>query len=192
MVIPFDQAAPEAERFPRRLAVSFTEHIDTLDGPLLTRVQMWRGEAALGDALDDNSADPDAYRYHDIFHLAFMAVLTWSPVMRYLLNVRRNYDPLIRRNEDGGRAIAIEEGVTAYLFAMARRHGYFRSLAEIPIEVVDTCRDMTSHLEVSDRSGRDWRAAIHAGYEVFRDVSAAGGGRVMADLDDQTLTCEVS
>ena len=38
----------------------------------------------LGDPVTDNTHDDDGYRFHDVMHLANMAVLGWSPVMRSL------------------------------------------------------------------------------------------------------------
>ena len=54
------------------------------------------------DALTDNAYDPDGYRFHDIFHLAYAAVLDWSPVTRSLLQRKRKSDPRVDEVEDGG------------------------------------------------------------------------------------------
>jgi len=63
----------------------------------------------LGNVLGDNAHDDDGYGWHDAFHLAHMAVLGWSPVIRGLLGRTRKEDPATDDVEDGGRAIAIEE-----------------------------------------------------------------------------------
>jgi hypothetical protein len=90
---------------------------------------MYRGEQPVGDPLDDNSEHSDDYRYHNVFHLAHMAVLGWSPVMRRLLGCKRSELPTVDRVQDGGRAAAIEEGLTAYMFTMAGEHSFFSTLA---------------------------------------------------------------
>jgi hypothetical protein len=78
-----------------------------------------RRRPALWDLLDDNSEHDDVYRYHDVFHLAHMTVLGWSPMMRALLHRKLSGMPAVDRIQDGGRAIAIEEGLTAHVSTMA-------------------------------------------------------------------------
>ena len=63
--------------------------------------------APLGNELTDNAYENDGYRYHDVFHLAYAAVLGWSPVIRKLMDRKRKSDPQIDRIEDGGRATAL-------------------------------------------------------------------------------------
>ena len=58
-----------------------------------------------GDRLTDNIEDPDWYRYHDIFHFAYMVHLAWSPVIRALLHCKRKSQPKIDEAQDGARAI---------------------------------------------------------------------------------------
>ena len=36
----------------------------------------------VGAALTDNAYQDDGYRFHDVFHIAFTAILGWSPVLR--------------------------------------------------------------------------------------------------------------
>lgn len=72
---------------------------------------------ALGSPLTDNSYEKDGYRFHDIFHLALAGMMGWSPVIRALLHVKRKSDAQLDEVEDGGRAIAIEEGIAALAFA---------------------------------------------------------------------------
>lgn len=185
----FDAHAPTAQQLPGRLTVTFLETVETTKGgETLERVRMFRGEQTVGDPLDDNSEHHDDYRYHDVFHLAHMAILGWSPVMRGLLKCKRSEAPAVDRVQDGGRAAAIEEGLTAYVFTMAGEHSFFTSLAHVPPSVVKTCVKMTSHLEVAARSTADWHAAILAGYQVFHQVVDNRGGVVTADLDARTLT----
>jgi NTP pyrophosphatase (non-canonical NTP hydrolase) len=187
----FDEESPSDQQLPRQLKVTFVENRETTKrGETLTRVRMYRGEETVGDPLDDNSEHNDDYRYHDVFHLAHMAVLGWSPVMRRLLGRKRSEMPTVDRIQDGGRAAAIEEGLTAYVFTVAGEHSLFSTHAYVPPSVLKTCAKMSSHLEVSSRSSADWHAAIIAGYAVFRQVVAHRGGVITADLEARTLTFE--
>ena len=187
----FDQEAPADQRLPTRLTVTLVENEESTGrGETLQRVRMYRGDQPVGDPLDDNSEHSDDYRYHDVFHLAHMAVLGWSPVMRRLLGCKRSELPTVDRVQDGGRAAAIEEGLTAYVFTMAGEHSFFSTLAHVPPSVLKTCAKMSSHLEVSARSSADWHAAILAGYAAFRDVVSHHGGVLTADLEARTLTYE--
>ena len=46
-----------------------------------------------GAELTDNAYDPDGYRFHDVFHFAYAAVLGWSPITRALLRRKRKSQP---------------------------------------------------------------------------------------------------
>ncbi|MEU0880141.1 hypothetical protein ABZ345_16195 [Lentzea sp. NPDC005914] len=184
----FDESVATAEQLPRTLDVTFSETLDRERGSTpVPVVRIHRGDSAVGDPLDDNSDDDDEYRYHDVFHLAHMAVLGWSPVMRSLLRVKRSTDRDIDRIQDGGRAIAVEEGLSAYVFSAARAHSYFRSSSTVPMEILKNCQAMTSHLEVSRRSAQDWQYAILAGYKVFEQLTVHRGGTVRIDMNARTL-----
>jgi NTP pyrophosphatase (non-canonical NTP hydrolase) len=185
----FDAGVSASQRLPAQLTVTFTETEETTDdGETLQKVRMYRGTQPVGDPLDDNSEHDDAYRYHDVFHLAHMAVLGWSPVMRSLLRRKRSGNPAADRIQDGGRAIAIEEGLTAYVFTMAAQHSFFTSYAHVPPSVLKTCAKMTAHLEVAARSTGDWHAAILAGYAIFHQVVENRGGVITADLAQRRLS----
>ena len=43
----------------------------------------------IGDRLTDNAMNPDDYRFHDVFHYAYVAVLGWSPVICSLFRLKR-------------------------------------------------------------------------------------------------------
>ena len=81
----FDQAFPVGERLPRRFRVEFGEDV-LPDG---VKVKMTMDGKPLGNELTDNAYENDGYRYHDVFHLAYAAVLGWSPVIRKLMNRKR-------------------------------------------------------------------------------------------------------
>jgi NTP pyrophosphatase (non-canonical NTP hydrolase) len=185
------ERAPD-QQLPRHLVVRFSEHDVQRNGravpSVVVRVLDEAGEP-LGDPLDDNRAVEDDYRYHDVFHLAHMAVLGWSPVMRAVLRPKRKRrGDDADRVEDGGRAIAIEEGLTAAVFSEARLHSFFGTADRIPSDLIKLCRRMTSHLEVADKSGAQWQAALLTGYRVFHQLREHRGGVVTADMTAGTLT----
>src|SRR5262249_47309424 len=113
----FDANSAEGQRFPRRFLVDFATFHDENESPKV--MVMYKGKR-FGDVLDDNSYAKDGYGYHDALHLSFAAVLGWSPLTRKLLGVKRKDENDVDRVEDGGRAIATEEGLSAMIFAYAR------------------------------------------------------------------------
>ena len=133
------------------------------------------------ESLTDNAYDPDGYRYHDVFHLAYTAVLSWSPVTRSLIRRKRKSDPQVDEVEDGGRAIAIEEGIAAMVFSYGQQHRMFQGVRSVEYSLLRTIRDMTAHLEVRDRSSAEWQDAIIQGFETWRQVRKAGGGHIHVD-----------
>jgi NTP pyrophosphatase (non-canonical NTP hydrolase) len=186
--IVFDAHFPEGERLPRQATLTFALQQRDRDGR--TVAVLTRDGTPCGDPLTDASHIDDDYRFHDIFHLAHAAVLGWSPVSRFLLGCKRKSDPKTDEAEDGGRAIAIEEGISALVFSYATRHGYFENVRHIDHEFIKTITSMTSHLEVSVLRSADWEQAIMTGYDAWRQLRAQGGGTVHLDLDEQTLTVE--
>lgn len=184
----FDETFAAHEQLPRQVDITFVETMesDRGDHPVPV-VRIYRGVSKVGDPLDDNSDDNDDYRFHDVLHLAHMAVLGWSPTMRGLLDVKRRSVPDINRIQDGGRSVVIEEGLAAYVFSEAADHSFFASSDRIPADIIKACRRMTAHLEVSQRTTADWEYAIRAGYEMFRALRHHRGGTVHADLVTRTL-----
>lgn len=85
----------------------------------------------IGSLLGDNSYDPDGYRFHDVFHLAYAAILGWSSNLRTFLKRKRKSRPLLDEVEDGGRARIIEEGVSALAFDYARVHNFLDGVSEV-------------------------------------------------------------
>jgi NTP pyrophosphatase (non-canonical NTP hydrolase) len=180
----FDTASPEPERLPRNFEVEITE----IDQNGLSKIQAFVNGKQIGNDLTDNSYDDDGYRFHDIFHLSYAAVLGWSPVIRQMLGCKRKSHPKIDEVEDGGRAKAIEEGISALVFRYAQDHNFLEGIAEIDYELLKTVKNLTCGLEVYKRSLSDWEKAIISGYEVWREVNKNGGGIITVDLD----TCSIS
>jgi NTP pyrophosphatase (non-canonical NTP hydrolase) len=180
----FDADLAESERFPRRMVVRLTEE----QGPMGPRVRMTVDGEEIGAPLGDNAYDPDGYRFHDVFHLAYAAVLGWSPNVRGFLKRKRKSDPLIDDVEDGGRARMIEEGVSAIAFDYGRAHNFLEGVTEVDYALLRTIRSMTSHLEVGNASAADWEHAILSGFAVWRQVLANKGGEILVDLDARDIS----
>lgn len=182
----FDADYPAHEQLPRQAALTFTLQQRERDGR--TVAVLTHDGRPCGDPLTDASHIDDDYRFHDVFHLAHATVLGWSPVSRFLLGRKRKSNPKTDEAEDGGRAIAIEEGISALVFSYAARHDYFENVARIDYELLKTIASMTSHLEASVLRAADWEQAIITGYAAWRRLRAQGGGTLHLDLDRQTLT----
>ena len=171
----FDDDFPAKEQLPRQMDISIEEDsgiaITTIDG------------AKYGDPLTDNRYEDDGYRFHDICHLSYASVLGWSPTMRALMRRKRKSDPKVDEVEDGGRAIVIEEGISAMVFSYAERRNFLEGAEGLNYDLLRTIKDMTSHLEVNARTEGEWERAIMTGFEIWRQVKAERKGRIHADLE---------
>jgi NTP pyrophosphatase (non-canonical NTP hydrolase) len=183
-VEPFDVSYPPHERLPRNTRINFGLNVDQNGRRVSTMT--WDG-FALGDPLTDAAHVEDGYRFHDAFHLAYTAVLGWSPVMRSLMRRKRKSKPEVDEAEDGGRAIAVEEGVSALVFAYASSHNYLDGIQRIDHQLLDTIKMLVSGLEVSVLRAADWERAILVGFEAWRALNAAGGGDLVLDAENRTL-----
>jgi hypothetical protein len=180
----FDAQFPEAERLPRLCDFTFTPFTDT-DG--LQKVRLTAGDSGIGDPLDDNARHPDDYRYHDVFHLSYAAHLGWSPVLRALMKRKRKSDPDTDRIEDGARARAIEEAISALVFQMSKSYDYFAGAKHVDDSVLRAVAAVTPGLEVSARTKGDWESAILGGFEIWRELTESRSGVVRIDLDARTM-----
>ena len=175
----FDEDYPPKERLPRQMDIFIEEEagiaITTIDG------------AKYGDPLTDNRYQDDGYRFHDICHLSYASILGWSPTLRALLRRKRKSDPQVDEVEDGGRAIVIEEGISAMVFSYAERRNFLEGAEGLNYDLLRTIKDMTSYLEVSARTEGEWERAIMTGFHIWRQVKAKGKGQLHADLEQRTL-----
>jgi NTP pyrophosphatase (non-canonical NTP hydrolase) len=182
-----DRKSPPDQRLPRNAVIRFQEFGEGADLRLKTTIiEGTRREGETPNYLTDNAYDDDGYRYHDIFHLSYAAILGWSPVFRKFL-VPKKRDGKADEVEDGGRAKVIEEGVAHLVFSYAGGGALFDGATSVPSELLRIIKNMTAHLEVSIRSQKDWQRAIQEGYRVFRLMRAAKGGDVTIDLDARTI-----
>lgn len=175
----FDADFPEDQRLPRRFDVTFTSVGD--------RVVMRIAGDELGDPIDDNARVADGYRFHDVFHFSYAAVLGWSPILRALTKRKRKANPETDRVEDGARACALEEAIAAFVFEMARPYDFFEGARHVDAEILRGARAVAGGLEVASRTPGDWERAILMGFGAWRGLRDAGGGVVRVDQDARTL-----
>lgn len=180
----FDADYPEHERLPRQFEVEITEE---REGDAV-KVRAFVGGKQVGHPLTDNAYGADGYRFHDVFHLVYAAVLGWSPVTRWLLKRKRKSNPAVDAVEDGGRAIAIEEGLAAIIFNYAQDHAFLEGVAAIDEALLRVITRATSHLEVSRCSEGEWETAILEGFDAWRQIAKQRGGRLIANLDSRSIT----
>ncbi|MHA0289894.1 nucleoside triphosphate pyrophosphohydrolase family protein [Mycobacterium sp. C3-094] len=182
----FDDGYRREQRLPRQFRVAIAPDPFLGSG----RVRMVRNGQRFGDPLSDNAAESDWYRYHDAFHLAYAAILGWSPVFRALGGLKRRDVPLVDEVEDGGRAIAIEEGIAAFLFEEARRNDWFVHGQSVPGDALALCRRLTSQLEAKVITPMEWERAVLTGFDCWRTLVTVGRGVLVGDLDARTRTVE--
>jgi MazG C-terminal domain len=179
----FDEGVAPEEQLPRRFSVTF---IERKRGERTEVLQRYR-DINIGDRLTDNIGDPDGYRYHDAFHMAYAAILGWSPVIRSLLRCKRKSDLKIDENEDGARAIIIEESIAAVVFSRAKNMRFFQGAREVDFDLLKQIREFTSGYEVDDIPMWQWERAILEGYRVFRELRNHKGGVVSWNLGKRSI-----
>ncbi len=179
----FDAGFPEEEQLPRAFRIEIKQRGS---GKSYLR---WNG-VFVGDPLTDNIEDPDGYRFHDVFHFAHAAILHWSPTFRALLRQKRKSDARCDENQDGGRAVVIEEGLTAYIFACAKELNFYEGQSSISFDLLKVIRSFVRGYEVERCPLKLWERAILQGYCVFRCVHANSGGVVVGDRHKRTISYE--
>ncbi len=175
----FDSEFEEAEQLPRKFTVNFKEVKDSSR----SKVKVSVNGIQSGDLIDDNSYINDFYRFHDIFHYAFAAILGWSPCTRSMMKRKRKSDPLIDHNEDGARATITEEAISLILFNEAKKHNFFINQSQISDLILDQIKELTSNFEVSVRTKKDWQTAILKGYALFLSLIENNGGKIHFNME---------
>jgi NTP pyrophosphatase (non-canonical NTP hydrolase) len=173
-----DDDFPANEQLPRTADVLFEE----VDVSGQSKLRLTSAGTQLGNDLTDMNYDDDGYRFHDVFHLSYAAVLGWSPVTRALFGVKRASNPTVREVEDGGRGVVIEEAVAALVFDYARQENFLAGVGQLDSELLRTIESMVTHLEVRTRTIAEWEKAILASFDVWRQMRAHSGGMVSFDL----------
>ncbi len=182
-----DDDFPEHERLPRDASVTFVESQE--DDKTVVRLYDAAGNP-LGDRLTDNAYTDDGYRFHDAFHLTYAALLGWSPITRYFFKARRASMPKVREVEDAGRARAIEEAVSAFVFDYAKDVRFLDGVDHVDFSLLATIRRLVRGFEVRERTAAEWEHAIMRGFSVWRPLYAARGGTLHLDLLARTIEFE--
>lgn len=182
----YDEQFPLTEQLPIRMRVEFRERLN--DGT--PRLEITCNGMPFGHSLTDNSHTMDGYRYHDVFHVACAILLGWSPIVRKFLKVKRKSIPQLDEVEDGARAAAIEEAISAFTFGVARDYSFFEEARSVDFGILQTIRMMTRSLEVRDRPLRDWEDVILQSYSAWRLLLKHRGGVVVGDAEQRSLRYE--
>lgn len=181
--LDFDEKFPSEEQLPRSFRIRINQRASG-------RSYLQWNDVFVGDPLTDNSRDRDGYRFHDVFHFAHAAILHWSPVMRALLKQKRKSKPTYDEEQDSGRAIVVEEGLTAWIFSRSKEMNFFEGQKKLSLDILKTIREFVAGYEVQACPLRLWERAILDGYDVFRKVHAANGGWVVGSRTQRTIQFE--
>jgi NTP pyrophosphatase (non-canonical NTP hydrolase) len=184
----FDEGFPPEEQIPRVLEI---EVFERSVGNRLYVFQRSNG-INMGDRLTDNIMTPDDYRFHDVFHYAFAAVLGWSPVLRALFRLKRKSQPEVDEGQDGARAVLIEEGVATWVFGNAKQLNFFANIkaGDLPLDILKTVRRFVAGYEPDVCPLWLWEEAILQGYAAFRHLKERRRGRLRLDLAQRKLFVE--
>lgn len=186
----FDAGFPPNERLPNRLMAEFK----TGSQQGLKKTSVWiypdwpnRKRRRFGDPIDDNSTSEDYYRYHDIFHFAYMGLLWWSPVVRKLLKCKRKSNQDIDRIEDGARARDTEEAVTAFIYSYVSQQKYLETSNAVDTGLLTAVRTLLRNFEVKACSEKEWQEVILTASETLRALFANQGGWVEINRSKRTV-----
>ena len=190
-----DEPFPPGERFPRVFKVTF---VTIARG----KSRMYVDGRQVGDDLTDNAYSDDGYRFHDVMHLANVAKLGWSPVLRSLLGLKRKSSPKIDEIEDGARAKIVEEAVIKAIHSEGVRLSaldgknpeegprLFPDSSSITFGFLKFISSFVVGHEVEKNQYWEWEEAILSGYEIFHKLRTEGQGTVTVDLLERTITFE--
>lgn len=176
----FDRDYKPEEQLPRRFKI-------TIDQRASGRSYLRLNGVFIGDPLTDNILDPDGYRFHDVFHFAHAAILHWSPTFRALIKHKRKSNPKVDEAQDGGRAVVVEEGLSAFIFAYSKKLNYFEGKDRLSLDLLKVVEQFVAGYEVEACPLRLWEIAILQGYDVFRQVKANLGGTIVCDRTARTV-----
>lgn len=191
-----DDQSPSAQ-LPRVFEYAF-EHRQVGRGQRLVLVDLLRpDEPAVGDPLSDNAPEDDGYRYHDVFHLTLAAHFGWSPVYRKLLRqdggrpLEHRSPPATDEVQDGGRAQVVEEAIVLAAYGHASFHEMYAGATAVDWELLRHVKRLTQHVEVRDRSTKEWNDTILRAFAIWRELIAHGGGVVSGDLRSGKISFRV-
>jgi NTP pyrophosphatase (non-canonical NTP hydrolase) len=183
-----DAKAEPDERLPRDL------HVEMFERQVRGQTYVFQqcNGINIGDRLTDNAMTADDFRFHDVFHYAYVAVLGWSPVIRSLFRLKRKSDSKIDEAEDGARATLIEEGITTWIFGQAVELDLFADMqqGDLPFNLLKHVRQFVTGYEAERCPLWLWEDAILQGYAAFRFLRQHRRGRVRIDMNNHRLEIE--
>jgi NTP pyrophosphatase (non-canonical NTP hydrolase) len=182
----FDEGFPTNERLPDEFEIEFAQFEE--DSKIKLKIINRRNGELIGDPLTDNTYEDDGYRFHDIFHYGFLAILGWSPVLRKLLRLKRKSNPLIDENEDGARAQITEELVSLFIYQHSLEHDLLKYSNNVDSGVIKKVQNLVMNTEVKVCSGKQWEKAILNSFDIFNKLRLNNGGRVLVSKKNRTLT----
>lgn len=181
--LDFDVAFDIEEQLPREFRIRISERKSG-------RSYLQMNDVFIGDPLTDNISNEDGYRFHDVFHLAYASILHWSPVIRALLKRKRKSVPAVDEAQDSGRAIVVEEGLTAWIFTRAKELNYFEGHGRLSLGMLKTIEEFVRGYEVDKCPLKLWEKAILDGYAIFRELNVNRGGWIIGNRERRTIKYE--
>jgi NTP pyrophosphatase (non-canonical NTP hydrolase) len=181
----FDKEYPDYEIFPDEFEIEFIPFEE--DGKKKLKIIDKRDGSLIGDPLTDNAYVDDGYRFHDIFHYGYLAILGWSPVLRKLLKKKRKSNKVVDENEDGARAQITEEMISLYIYSHALEHDLLKYSKSVDSGIIKQVKNLVSNVEVKECSGKQWEKAILNSYDMFNKLRANNGGRVLVSKKNRSL-----
>jgi len=181
----FDTSFPENEKFSDEFEIEFICFQE--EGKNKLKIIHKGTGNMIGDPLTDNTHEEDGYRFHDIFHYGYLAVLGWSPVLRKLLKLKRKSDPEIDENEDGARSQITEELISLYIYHHALDHNLLQYGTSVDSGLIKQVQNLVKNTEVKECSGKQWEKAILSSYEIYNKLRENDGGRVLVSRKNRSL-----
>ena len=186
----YDANLPLKQKLPRTFSYKFYQ---IKNGKKKIRLKDAKTNKDIGELLTDNSYEENDYRYHDVMHMTFMACFGWSPVFRKLLRSKKlkiikNRTGERSEVEDGGRAQIIEEAIIHLIYVYASQNNFLQSKnCIIDWQFLRLIKNMTSGLEVSDKTTYDWNKALKLGFKNWKKLIDNNGGIIEGDLNKGTI-----
>jgi hypothetical protein len=182
----FDAQFPLSEQLPK----IFTAEFKTVSVDSGKRTQVFIDDKQVGDIISDNSREEDGYRFHDVFHYTYAALLGWSPCTRSMMKRKRKSDPSIDEFEDGARATITEEAISLMVFNKALKNNLLDKNGSVCSQLLFWIKEMTDTFEVQARSAEEWEETIQNGYLLFNDLKKNNGGRIHFNTFEKTALFE--
>jgi len=182
----FDEDLGALRQIPRKFVVDFVDESDEI-------AYMFINGVRVGDPLTNNSRNIDGYRFHDAVHLAFVAILGWSPVMRSLLQRKRKGIGDLDEVEDGARARIVDEMIVkiAHSYAVGFGDRLLDGKRHVNLNLLKDIVSLADGLEVAVCKYWEWEEAILRGFQIYNQLrnvkGERRGGRVTVNLRERSI-----